>query len=178
MLNQIKLFFEQHLALLAPDDNSEETLQLATAVLFLEMMMMDDKIELKEQEAILSLIQMNFSLPPEQATSLLELAEQQRKQATDYFQFTSLINKTYSLEQKIRLIESLWKIAFIDNVLDVQEEYLVRKIAELLHVPHSAFIMAKDRVRAEKGDLIETCFDLIDTIPKPLSVIIDLHKTH
>ncbi|WP_411728307.1 TerB family tellurite resistance protein [Methyloglobulus sp.] len=146
MLNQIKLFFEQHLALLALEDNSEETLQLATAVLFLEMMMMDDKIELKEQEAILSLIQQNFSLTSEQATSLLELAEQQRKQATDYFQFTSLINKTYSLEQKIHLIELLWKIAFIDNVLDVQEEYLVRKIAELLHVPHSAFIMAKDRI--------------------------------
>ena len=149
MLNQIKLFFEQHLALLAPEDNSEETLQLATAVLFLEMMIMDDKIELKEQEVILSLIQQNFSLTPEQATSLMELAEQQRKQATDYFQFTSLINKTYSLEQKVHLIESLWKIAFIDGVLDMNEEYLVRKIAELLHVPHSAFIMAKDRVGAK-----------------------------
>jgi uncharacterized tellurite resistance protein B-like protein len=74
------------------------------------------------------------------------LAEQQRKQATDYFQFTSLINKEYSLEQKVRLIESLWKIAFIDGVLDMNEEYLVRKIADLLHVPHTAFIMAKNRL--------------------------------
>ncbi|WP_411725984.1 TerB family tellurite resistance protein [Methyloglobulus sp.] len=149
MLNQIKLFFEQHLALLAPEDNVEETLQLAAAALFLEMMTMDDKIGLKEQEVILSLIQQNFSLKFEQATLLMELAEQQIKQATDYFQFTSLINKTYSLEQKIHLIESLWKIAFIDNVLDVQEEYFVRKIAELLHVPHSAFILSKDRVGAD-----------------------------
>lgn len=150
MLDQIKLFFEQHLALLAPEAKSVETLQLATAALFLEMMTMDDRIEPKEQEVILSLIQKNFSLTPEQATLLMGLAEQQRKQATDYFQFTTLINKTYSPEQKIYLIESLWKIAFIDGVLDLQEEYLVRKIAELLHVPHSAFIMAKDRVTAEK----------------------------
>lgn len=151
MLNQIKLFFEQHLALSAPEDISEDKLQLATIVLFLEMMHMDDKVEKKEQEIILSLVQQNFSLNAEQAAFLIELAEQQRKQATDYFQFTSLINKEYSLEQKVRLIESLWKIAFIDGVLDMNEEYLVRKIADLLHVPHTAFIMAKNRVGPETG---------------------------
>ncbi|TAK60996.1 TerB family tellurite resistance protein [Methylobacter sp.] len=151
MLNRIKLFFEQHLALSAPEDITEDKLQLATIVLFLEMMHMDDKVEEKEQAIILSLVQQNFSLNAEQAAFLIELAEQQRKQATDYFQFTSLINKEYSLEQKVRLIESLWKIAFIDGVLDMNEEYLVRKIADLLHVPHTAFIMAKNRVGPETG---------------------------
>ncbi len=146
MLNQIKLFFEQHLALSAPEDTTEDKLKLATVVLFLEMMYMDDKVEIKEQEIILSLIQQNFFLTADQATALIELAEQQKKQATDYFQFTSLINKEYSQEEKVRLIESLWKIAFIDGVLDMNEEYLVRKIADLLHVPHTAFIMAKNRV--------------------------------
>ena len=146
MLNQIKLFFEQHLALSAPEETTEEKLRLATIVLFLEMMYMDDKVEPREQEIILSLIHQNLSLTAEQTDSLLELAEQQRKAATDYFQFTSLINKEYSLEQKVRLIESLWTIAFIDGVLDMNEEYLVRKIADLLHVPHTDFIMAKNRV--------------------------------
>jgi uncharacterized tellurite resistance protein B-like protein len=154
MFNQIKLFFEQHLALSAPEHTSEEKLQLATVVLFLEMMYMDDKVEPKEQEIILSLIQQNFSLTAEKATSLIELAEQQRKQATDYFQFTSLINKEYSLEQKVRLIESLWKIAFIDGVLDMNEEYLVRKIADLLHVSHTAFILAKNRVGPEREPVL------------------------
>ena len=150
MLNQIKLFFKQHLALSAPEDISEHKLQLAAVVLFLEMMYMDDKVEPKEQEIILALVHQSFSLSAEQATSLIALAEQQRKQATDYFQFTSLINKEYSQEQKVRLIESLWKIAFIDGVLDMNEEYLVRKIADLLHVPHTAFIMTKNRVGPEK----------------------------
>ena len=152
MLNQIKLFFEQHLALSAPSETSEEKLQLATVALFLEMMHMDDRVEVKEQNIILSLINQNCSLTTEQSTSLLKLAEQQRTQATDYYQFTSLINKEYSQEQKVRLIESLWKIAFIDGILDIQEEYLVRKIADLLYVPHSAFIMAKNRVKPEKAD--------------------------
>ena len=155
MLDQIKLFFEQHLALSAQEQTTEEKLQLAIIVLFLEMMYIDDKVEPKEQAIILSLIQQNFSLTAEQATSLIALAEQQRKQATDYFQFTSLINKEYSLEQKIQLIESLWKIAFVDDVLDMNEEYLVRKIADLLHVSHTAFIMAK--IRAEPEGAI-SCF--------------------
>jgi len=150
MLNQIKLFFEQHLALSGPQDSLEEKLQIATIALFLEMMYMDDRAEPAEQEIILSLIHQNFSSTAEQTSSLIELAEQQRKQATDYFQFTSLINKEYSLEQKIRLIESLWKIAFIDGLLDMNEEYLVRKIADLLHVPHTDFIMAKIRVEPER----------------------------
>jgi uncharacterized tellurite resistance protein B-like protein len=143
---QIKLFFEQHFALLSSDDTSEAKLQLATAALFLEMMAMDDKVYPKEQALFFSLIQQNFALTAEQANSLIELAEQQRKQAVDYFQFTSLINKEYSLEQKIRLIESLWKIAFVDGVLDVNEEYLVRKIADLLYVPHTNFIVTKNQV--------------------------------
>jgi uncharacterized tellurite resistance protein B-like protein len=99
----------------------------------------------------LSLIHQNFSLTDEQTSALVALAEQKRKQATDYFEFTSLINKEYSLEQKIRLIEALWKIAFVDGVLDMNEEYLVRKIADLLHVPHTAFILAKIRVEPEKN---------------------------
>jgi uncharacterized tellurite resistance protein B-like protein len=113
-------------------------------------MMMNRKVAFKEQEAILSLIQQNFSLTLEQATTLIELAEQQRKQATDYFQFTSLINKRYSSDQKIQLIESLWKIAFIDGALDMHEEYLVRKIADLLSVPHATFIMIKNRIKSVK----------------------------
>ena len=152
MLNQIKLFFEQHLALSAPRESPEEKLQLATVALFLEMMQMDDRVEVKEQNIILSLINQNFSITTEQSTSLLQLAEQQRTQATDYYQFTSLINKEYSQEQKVRLIESLWKIAFIDGILDIQEEYLVRKIADLLYVPHSAFIMAKNRVATSQSN--------------------------
>jgi uncharacterized tellurite resistance protein B-like protein len=146
MLNQLKLFFDDHLRLSAPEESSEEKLQLSCAALFLEMMMMDEVVEAKEQDVILELMRNNFSLSTEQATTLIELAELQRKQATDYFQFTSLINNHYSDEQKISLIESLWKVAFVDGVLDMHEEYLVRKISDLLHISHTDFIKAKNRM--------------------------------
>lgn len=147
MLNQIKLFFEQHLSLPAAGNNSsEQQLRLTSVALFMEMLQMDDVETQKERDLVLSLIKKDFALDEEQAESLIAAAEQQRKQATDYYEFTSLINKQCSLEQKKQFIEALWRIAYIDGKLDPQEEYLVRKIAGLLHVPHIDFIMAKNRV--------------------------------
>jgi uncharacterized tellurite resistance protein B-like protein len=131
----------------APEEPLEEKLQIARAALLLEMVTMDDKIEVIEQETVLALVQQSFSLSLEQATTLFDLAEEQRNQAVDYYQFTSLINKSYSLEQKVELIESLWKVAFVDGDLDMHEEYLVRKIADLLYVPHASFMKAKHRMK-------------------------------
>ncbi len=144
MINQIKMFFDEHMKLSAPEQDSAEQLQIACAALFLEMMSMDDMIDNKEQQAVESILKQNFSLSAEQTSALLELAEKQRGEATDYFQFTSLINKQYTLEQKTHLLLSLWKIAFVDGVLDMHEEYLVRKIADLLHVPHVKLLMTKN----------------------------------
>ena len=146
MLNQIKLFFEQHIALPAPDQVTEETLHLACAALFVEMMYMDDKTRAEEQEMILKSVREFFSLSVEEANTLISLATQQRKHATDYFQFTSLINKGFTQEQKTTLIKKLWKIAYADGELDKYEENMVRKMADLLHVPHLEFIKTKIQV--------------------------------
>ncbi len=146
MLNQIKLFFDQHIALPAPDQVTEESLHLACAALFVEMMYMDDKTRVEEQDMILISVRDIFSLSVEEANTLIVLATQQRKQATDYYQFTSLINKGFTQEQKNTLIKTLWKIAYADGELDKYEENMVRKMADLLHVPHQEFIKTKIQV--------------------------------
>ena len=64
-------------------------------------------------------------------------------------EFTSLINSNYTLEQKVSLVECLWRIAYADETLHKYEEHLVRKIADLLYVPHSAFIAAKLSARGD-----------------------------
>jgi uncharacterized tellurite resistance protein B-like protein len=87
---------------------------------------MDDNVDPIEQAKILSLIQQSYSLSAEQARFLMALTEQQRKQATGYFQFSPLINKHCNLQQTVGLSESLWKIV------------------DLLYVPHTAFIMTKN----------------------------------
>ena len=147
MLNQIKLFFEQHLALPSLQLPMEEQIQLAMVALFMEMMTMDDVCQATERKAVLSLARKCFTLTTAEAEALLTAAEQKRKQAVDYFEFTSLLNKQCSIEQKIQFIQALWQIAYADGDLDPQEEYLVRKLADLLYVPHAEFIMAKLRIK-------------------------------
>ena len=146
MLNQIKLFFDKHIALPAPDQVTEESLHLACAALFVEMMYMDDNARSEEQEMIIKSVRDVFSLSVEEAKTLISLATQQRKQATDYYQFTSLINKGFTQEQKTTVIKKLWKIAYADGELDKYEENMVRKMADLLHVPHLEFIRTKIQV--------------------------------
>lgn len=82
------------------------------------MMAMDDKIKVEEQEMVLQRGTNFFSLSVEEATGQIALATTQINQATDYFEFTSLINKGFTQEQKIRLIKTLWQIASADGQLN------------------------------------------------------------
>jgi uncharacterized tellurite resistance protein B-like protein len=104
---------------------------------------MDGEVWPEQREAVKTAVLEHFDLDQSEATELLELAEAERSESTDYFQFTSLINGVYTPEQKIGLVELLWQIAYANEDLHKYEEYLVRKVSNLLHVPHSAFIAAK-----------------------------------
>lgn len=147
MLAQIKTFFERHLMPdgAAGEGDEERRLRLAVAALLLEMTRMDDRVRAEECALVESAIQGHFGLSAAETQELMALAEAERREATDYFQFTSLINAHYGPEQRAQLVEQLWRIAYADAALHTYEEHLVRKVAQLLHVPHGAFIAAKLR---------------------------------
>lgn len=123
--------------------------QLAAAALIFEMMRMDDVIKEEEYDKVFEIIRQEFNLSEESANELMMLAEQELSDATDYYQFTALINQSYTIEQKIKLVENLWHVALSDKILCKYEEHLVRKVSDLLYVPHRSFIAAKHRVLGE-----------------------------
>jgi len=147
MLSQISDFFEQYLAPkgAASDQDQGHRVRLAVAALLLEVTRMDETVRPEECAAVAAAVRDRFGLDAGAARQLMDLAEAERHGATDYFQFTSLINKHYSPEERVQLVEQLWQVAFADTSLHSHEEHLVRKLAQLLHVPHSAFIAAKHR---------------------------------
>lgn len=147
MLAQIKAFFDRHLMPGGVGGPAEEEyrLRLAVAALLLEMTRADDEVSALECAALDAGIRDHFGLADHEARELIALAEAERRAATDYFQFTSLINAHYGPEQRVQIVEQLWRIAFADETLHRLEEHLVRKLAQLLHVPHGAFIAAKHR---------------------------------
>jgi uncharacterized tellurite resistance protein B-like protein len=154
MLNQIKRFFREHLAPRTTDTKvqARHRLQLAVGALLLEMTRMDGEIRPEQCARVEAAIGECFDLSADETVTLIQLAEAERDGATDYFQFTRLINGEYSAQDKEKIVEQLWAVAFANRELHPFEEHLVRKIAQLLHVPHSVFIAAKHRAAGRASD--------------------------
>lgn len=148
MLANIKNFFNQYIKDHVGDsrDDGNHRLKIATAALLIEMMRADYEASDSELDAVTLALRDTFSLSGEETAKLIDLAEQQARQATCYYEFTRLINQEYSADQKVKLIELLWQVAYADRNLQKYEEALVRKVAELIYVPHAEFIAAKHRV--------------------------------
>lgn len=146
MLNAIRDFFEQRLATPVPSRRAH-TLELATATLLAEVVRLDGDISAAEREAVLDAVRGHFHLSDEEARTLFDLAEREAKDATDYYQFTSLIRQHYSQEQRQEIVELLWRVAYADAALSAHEQHVIRKIADLLYVPHAAYIAAKMRAK-------------------------------
>ena len=148
MLKQIQDFFRQHLvSTVGNDADREQALRLAVAALLIEVTHLDHEVTPEEKAAVDLAVRRHMGLSGETVAELLQYAERERADSTDYYQFTLLINREYDAARKVELIELMWRIAYADDALHRYEEHLIRKIAELLYVPHSAFIAAKHRVR-------------------------------
>jgi uncharacterized tellurite resistance protein B-like protein len=146
MLSAIREFFEQNLA---PSDKAagkRHTLELATATLLAEVMRLEG-VESSERKAVLEAVRTQFKLTDSEAETLVRLAEEESKQAHDYYQFTSLIRERYSQEDRQAIVELMWRVAYADATLSAHEVHVVRKISDLLYVPHSAYIAAKLRAK-------------------------------
>ena len=145
----IKQFFERYIGTSQGRSNeiSEHSFQLATAALLIEMMRADAKVIEDERRMVMKTIMAKFNLSEEESIALLQFAKEEIRKATGYYEFTSLINRGFTYEEKVRVVENLWEIAFADKSLDKYEEHMVRKIADLIYVEHKDFIDAKLRVK-------------------------------
>jgi len=146
MFTKLQRFFDRYLS----DNNAntvplEHRLQLACAVLMVEMTYADEQVNKLEEEKLRHIIKRRFKLNKDEIEDIIELACNEKHSATDYYQYTSLLNTHYSQQQKIKLVEDLWRLAFADGDLDKYEEHLIRRLADLLHVPHQDFIRTKHK---------------------------------
>ena len=145
MLSTIREFFDRNIG--GPPAQDAHAIRLATAALLVEAMRIDAGTTDAERAAVLEAVRGKFGLTVAEAESLIALAEEEVRQATDYYQFTSLINQRFTQAQKERVLEMMWRVAYADARIDAHEQHLMRKIAALLHVPDSAYMAAKLRAR-------------------------------
>ena len=126
-------------------NDADENLRLATCILLIEVSKSDDDFDLDEQKKIRSLIKSNFNLSDIQIEHLFTLSNDKHNEMTSLYEWTDIINKDCSYDQKLTIIGFMWDIAFTDERLDKYEDYTIRKVCDLIHVKHVDFINLKNQ---------------------------------
>lgn len=125
-------------------------LELAAASLLIEVARADFHCSEQELEAAAGGLRACFGFDAAESRRLLERAVDRHREQTSLYPFVKLINEHCTAEEKSRLVEALWRVAFADYQVDKYEEHQIRRIAELLHVPHKDFIRAKLRTAEDE----------------------------
>jgi uncharacterized tellurite resistance protein B-like protein len=135
----------------SPAEAREHTLKAATAALLFEVVRADGSVSDAERMVMRTAVQSTFDLPAAEIDELMALAEDASRRAISLYEFTQVVDEALSPDEKKRIVELLWLVAFADARKDPLEEHAIRKIAGLLHVSHPDFIDAKIRAR-RSGD--------------------------
>jgi uncharacterized tellurite resistance protein B-like protein len=143
MKSALKRFLEN---LLPPEEaveTDDEALNFATALLLFEVAKADYNLDDAEWQSMKTALIEVLSISTATADKLLTTAQKHSETNTSMQPFTSLINDEFNLEQKKNLMKAMWQIAYADGKLDKYEEHYLRKVSELLYIPHSQFIQQK-----------------------------------
>ena len=147
MIDLVKRYFSKNARNEEDQDiDASHEIHIATCALLLEMANIDGEFSESERDGIISILKRDYQLSEEHALELIKASNEELHGSVDLWQFTNLINRNYPLEEKIRIIEMVWEIAYTDGKLDKYEDYLVHKLAKLLHLTHKQLIEAKLKV--------------------------------
>ena len=121
----------------------DKTSTKACVALLLETSMADEILDESELMALKNTLQKDFQINEDEIDELIDLAKENVEDSTSLYEFTRDINDNFDAAERVKLIESMWKIAYADGNIDKYEEHIIRKVANLIYVAHSDFIKAK-----------------------------------
>jgi uncharacterized tellurite resistance protein B-like protein len=146
MMDLFKRLFGDDAATQRSQQDSEREVVLAVCALLVEMGRIDETFSPAELDHVLSILGEKYGLSDDRAKALIREADRELEASVDLWQFARVINDTYSIDEKIRLIERLWQIVYVDGKMDQHEHYLMNKLSNLLRLSHKQLIDAKLRV--------------------------------
>lgn len=148
MLSALKKLFDDEPAARAMPGHERRHLQVAVASLLHDAARADLSECPREHAAAARALEDLFGLNGEEGAAVLAQGREKARQQTSYFAVVSVIKRDYSLPERVRLIEHLWRIAHADGRLDPYEDHYVRKIAHLLYVPNTESMLARNRAKS------------------------------
>tara|TARA_A100001388_G_C28741420_1_gene487089 strand:+ start:626 stop:1072 length:447 start_codon:yes stop_codon:yes gene_type:complete len=131
------------------DDQPIDKVISACISLMIEVSIADQFIEESEIESLKKTLSEKFNIEQSEISSLIAKGKETQEESTSLYEFTRIINDDFSFEEKYDLIKSMWQIAFADGNIDKYEEYVIRKVSDLIYISHEDFIKAKMEVKNE-----------------------------
>jgi len=125
--------------------------KVATAALLVEIAKADGDFSDNERKRIIALMKNDFELDDECVNELLTLSEQKVKDSVSIYEFSSVINESFTQQEKLELLKNLWRIIYEDGKLDSHEDRLIKIIGSTLNIEHKDVIGAKLYVKQELG---------------------------
>ncbi|HEX6641042.1 MAG TPA: TerB family tellurite resistance protein [Thermoanaerobaculia bacterium] len=162
MNDPIRMFFQRQMGLrptdqapadrapLDPEAAARRKLHVAACALLLELAHADEHFTDEERSHIEAVMRRHFSLDEDTAQELIALAQMERAEAIDLYQFTRQIREQYDLGQKTLLAEIMWGVVMTDGEIAQHEAYMLRKIANLLDLKPGYLSEARKRAGGDE----------------------------
>lgn len=131
-----------------PDDGRDR-LKIATCVVLLEVARIDEEFTDDEKQRILDILRERYSLSDDDARELLEASTRSRDESVDLWHFTNQINQLCSNDDKIQIVEEVWRVVVADGGIHGHESHFMRQLASLLNLTHPQLIDAKVKILGE-----------------------------
>lgn len=148
MLDRLQKFFSESIAPAEPEDDAHR-LRVATCVLLLEAAQADDEFSEAERATIGVIVGERFQLGEGEAAALLAMAQEELEAAGDLYQFTRLIDDSFTRARKLAILELLWRVVYSDGVLEAHEDALMHRMGKMLGIRHEELMALKIRVKNE-----------------------------
>ncbi|MFQ5764190.1 MAG: TerB family tellurite resistance protein [Rhodospirillales bacterium] len=133
-----------------PPDAGDD-LQVAAVALLIEAAVMDGEFDADERRTITRLVEERFGLEGDAVEALIALGEEAVERSNQLFAFTRVVKQGFDFDERVRMMEMLWEVAYADGELHDYEASLVRRVAGLIHVSDRDSGIAKKRVLNRLG---------------------------
>tara|TARA_B100001057_G_scaffold390314_1_gene398260 strand:+ start:1248 stop:1688 length:441 start_codon:yes stop_codon:yes gene_type:complete len=121
--------------------------ELTAAVLAYEIARIDGQIDKDELKILMNELALIANKTNKDKSEILEIIESHSKNSVSFHDFIEDINKDYSKEQKINLLRFMWDVAYADSKLDIEEERLIRRVADLIKIKDVEVLKLKDNAK-------------------------------
>ena len=146
-IQDIRRFFLSKLS--SPGEPARpDAVAVAACALLLEIAHADDTFDDAERDRILRAVREDLDIPAADVNEIVRLAEAERRESVDLYQFTKLVSERFSREERLRLVEVIWGVVYSDGTLTSAENQLARRIAELLGFQHPEVQAVRERIKS------------------------------